>query len=52
MTDLTTLTLSAALTALQAREFSAVDLTRAYLDRIDQHDATIGAYLTVTRARA
>ncbi|MDZ4766871.1 MAG: Asp-tRNA(Asn)/Glu-tRNA(Gln) amidotransferase subunit GatA, partial [Chloroflexota bacterium] len=32
--------------------FSAVDLTRAYLDRIDQHDATIGAYLTVTRARA
>jgi aspartyl-tRNA(Asn)/glutamyl-tRNA(Gln) amidotransferase subunit A len=52
MTDLTTLTLSAALSAMHAREFSAVDLTRAYVDRIDQRDAQIGAYLTVTRERA
>jgi aspartyl-tRNA(Asn)/glutamyl-tRNA(Gln) amidotransferase subunit A len=52
MTDLTTLTITEALEQLRARQFSAVELTRAYLDRIEQHDSSIQAYLTVTPDRA
>ncbi len=52
MTELTDLTLSQALTQLRAREISAVDLTQAYLKRIEQLEPTIHAYITVTGERA
>ncbi len=48
MSELTDLTITEALAALRARECSAVDLTRAYLDRIAQLEPTIQAYLTIT----
>jgi aspartyl-tRNA(Asn)/glutamyl-tRNA(Gln) amidotransferase subunit A len=50
--SLTDLTLTEALSALRARQFSAVELTQAYLDRIAQLEPKIGAYLTVTGERA
>ncbi|GIL13043.1 MAG: glutamyl-tRNA(Gln) amidotransferase subunit A [Chloroflexota bacterium] len=52
MTELTDLTLSQALEQLRARAVSAVELTRAVLQRIEQTDAALGAYLTVTADRA
>ncbi|MFO7323812.1 MAG: Asp-tRNA(Asn)/Glu-tRNA(Gln) amidotransferase subunit GatA, partial [Chloroflexota bacterium] len=48
MSDLTELTVTQAVAGLRARDFSAVELTQAYLDRIDRLDGTIGAYITVT----
>ena len=48
MTELTSLTLSAALEKMRAGEFSAVELTEAHLARIDARDPEIGAYLCVT----
>jgi aspartyl-tRNA(Asn)/glutamyl-tRNA(Gln) amidotransferase subunit A len=45
--ELTRLTAARARTALDTREISAVDLTRAYLDRIDAADEAIHAYLHV-----
>jgi len=50
--SLTDLTLTEALSALRARQCSAVELTQAYLDRIAQLDPKIGAYLTVTGEHA
>lgn len=50
--SLTDLTLTEALSALRARQCSAVELTQAYLDRIAQLDPKVGAYLTVTGERA
>ncbi len=52
MTALTELTLSQALAGLRAKTFSAVDLTRAYLDQIERLNPTIQAYLTVTGEQA
>ena len=52
MTDLTQLTISAALGKLKSREISAVELTQAYLDRIEQLEPTIHAYITRTADRA
>src|SRR5512134_78285 len=49
MTELTDLTLSQALSKLRAQEFSSVELTNAYLNRIANLDGKIGAYITVTR---
>lgn len=48
MTQLTDLTITEALDKLRAREFSAVELTRAHLERIAQLDGQIQAYLNVT----
>ena len=45
ITDMTALELSR---ALEAREISSTEITRAYLDRIDVKNGEIGAYLTVT----
>lgn len=45
---LTDLTLSEVVDKLHKREISAVDLTRAYLRRIEEIDGTLGAFLTVT----
>ncbi len=52
MTDLTTLTIADAGEALRARALSPVDLTEAYLDRIERHNPLINAYVTVTADRA
>lgn len=52
MTELTELTLTEALKKLQAREISSVELTRAYLDRIEQLDPKIKAYLTIPETYA
>jgi aspartyl-tRNA(Asn)/glutamyl-tRNA(Gln) amidotransferase subunit A len=52
MTDLTDLTITEALAKLRTREISAVDLTRAHLDRITRIDPMIQAFLTVTANEA
>jgi aspartyl-tRNA(Asn)/glutamyl-tRNA(Gln) amidotransferase subunit A len=49
MTELTDLTLSQALSKLRAQEITSVELTNAYLNRINALDGKIGAYITVTR---
>jgi aspartyl-tRNA(Asn)/glutamyl-tRNA(Gln) amidotransferase subunit A len=46
-THLTTLDVAALQSALDAREVSAVEVTRAYLDRIAADDTRLGAYLHV-----
>jgi aspartyl-tRNA(Asn)/glutamyl-tRNA(Gln) amidotransferase subunit A len=48
MSELTRLTLSAALEGLEARRFSAVELTRAHLDAIDAVNGRLNAYLVTT----
>ena len=45
--DVTKLTAAQARRALDAREISAIELTRAFLKRIEQLDGDIGAYLHV-----
>jgi aspartyl-tRNA(Asn)/glutamyl-tRNA(Gln) amidotransferase subunit A len=52
MTKLTDLTLSEVVDKLHKREISAVDLTRAYLRRIEELNSALGAYLTVTATQA
>lgn len=48
MTDLTTLTIKQAGDGLRAGDFTSVELTQAFLARIEAVEPTIGAYLTVT----
>ncbi len=48
MSDITELTALELSRAMAAREISAVEVARAYLARIDEKNAEIGAYLTVT----
>lgn len=45
--DLATLTIAEARRALDAKEYSALDLTNAYLKAIEENDADIHAYLEV-----
>jgi len=52
MTELTQLTLSAALEKLDSGAISAVELTQAHLDQIDRLDPQVKAYLTLTPAAA
>jgi aspartyl-tRNA(Asn)/glutamyl-tRNA(Gln) amidotransferase subunit A len=52
MMPLTDLTLSEALARLRAKQITAVELTRAYLERIEQLNPTLQAYLTITAERA
>lgn len=52
MTDLTDLTMSEALAKLRAREISAVELTRAHLDRIAEIEPSVHAFITQTPERA
>ena len=49
---LTSLTVAAAAAAIRAGDVSPLELTHAYLARIDAVDLGIGAYLEVSRARA
>lgn len=46
------LTLTEALEKLNTREISAVELTRAYLDRIEKYGADLNCYITTTPERA
>ena len=48
MSELCALSLSGARAGLAAGEFSALELTRAYLDRIQEHNPSLGAYLLVS----
>ncbi len=48
MRDLCALSLAGAGTGLAAGEFSSLELTRAYLDRIESLNPSLGAYLLVT----
>jgi len=48
MLDVTTLTLSEIVVGLDAGTFSSVELTRAYLDRIEQVEPKVQAFITVT----
>ena len=50
--NLLTLTIKEARRALQSKEFSAVELVRAYIDRIQTHDSKLGAFLTVDESGA
>jgi aspartyl-tRNA(Asn)/glutamyl-tRNA(Gln) amidotransferase subunit A len=49
---LTDLTIAQACAGLRAREFSAVDLTRAHLEAIETLNPRLNAYLTVSHSRA
>ncbi len=51
-TQLCSLTIEEALAGLRAGDFSSVELTQAYLDRIAAVDGEIRAYLTVTASQA
>ncbi len=47
MTDLTALTIAAALKGLEKGDFTAVELTRAHLDKMDKHRA-LNAFIVET----
>ena len=50
--DLTKLTIDEASRRIAARELSPVELTRAYLERIERIDERVNAYITVTAEQA
>ncbi|MFZ2103002.1 MAG: Asp-tRNA(Asn)/Glu-tRNA(Gln) amidotransferase subunit GatA [Oricola sp.] len=52
MTDLTSLTIAEARARLAAREFSASELTEAYLSAIDAANGALNAYVAVTPDKA
>ncbi|MCE2452740.1 MAG: Asp-tRNA(Asn)/Glu-tRNA(Gln) amidotransferase GatCAB subunit A, partial [Nitrospinae bacterium] len=52
MNDLLQLGITEILESLRAREFSAEELTRAYLERIDDTEARVHAYLSVLEDEA
>ena len=52
MTELTDLTIADAARALERRQISSSDLTRAYLERIERLNPAINAYVLVTAPRA
>ena len=52
MSDLTKLTLKAALDGLKARDFSSEEITRAFLSNIEAANPTLNAYVEVTADKA
>ena len=46
--NIQTLTISRALEQLDKKEFSSVELTKAYLDRIKEIDPKLNSFITVT----
>ncbi len=52
MTDLTKLTLADARKGLQAKDFTSVELTQAYLGAIEAANPSLNAYVAVTPERA
>ena len=52
MSELTGLTIAAARAALEKKEFSALELTEAYLGEIEGANGALNAYVAVTRDKA
>jgi aspartyl-tRNA(Asn)/glutamyl-tRNA(Gln) amidotransferase subunit A len=52
VSDLHRLSLSELVAGLRARRFSSVELTRAFLERVDRHQGTLNAFISVTREQA
>ncbi|MFZ2028892.1 MAG: Asp-tRNA(Asn)/Glu-tRNA(Gln) amidotransferase subunit GatA [Vitreimonas sp.] len=52
MTDLTSLTLAAALDGMKKKQFSSAELTDAFLKAIDQANPKLNAYVAVTADKA
>jgi aspartyl-tRNA(Asn)/glutamyl-tRNA(Gln) amidotransferase subunit A len=52
MSDLTKLTLKAAVDGLKAKQFSSEEITRSFLTAIDSANPTLNAYVTVTADKA
>lgn len=50
--NLVSLTISEAQKKLRKKEISSVELTNAYLDRIEKYDSQINSFVTVTREEA
>ncbi len=50
--NITKMTVKQLSDSIRARELSSVEVTRAYLDKIEEKDGEIGAYLTVTAEKA
>ncbi len=50
--DIHTLTIAEAARLIESRRLSPLELTRAYLDRIDRLNGTLGAYISVMSAAA
>src|SRR3989338_2323349 len=50
--DLSDLTITQSHNGLKKREFSSLELTKAYLEQIKKKDGQIGAYLSVTEGLA
>ncbi len=50
--DVANLSIARAARALRDREFSPLELTDAYLRRIEQLNPTVNAYITITAERA
>ena len=48
MTDLTKLTLKAAIDGLRARDFSSEEITRAFIANIDAANPALNAYVVQT----
>jgi aspartyl-tRNA(Asn)/glutamyl-tRNA(Gln) amidotransferase subunit A len=52
MSDLTKLTLKAAVDGLKAKEFSSAEITQAFLTAIEAANPTLNAYVEVTADKA
>ena len=52
MIDLTELTITQAHEGLLKKEFTSVDLTKAYLEKIKKNDGELNAFLSVTEELA
>ncbi len=52
MSDLTHLTITEALAQLRSKDITSVEVTQAYLQRIEQLEPTLHAFITVTAERA
>ena len=52
MSDLTKLTLKAAVDGLKARDFSSEEITRSFLTAIESANPTLNAFVTVTADKA
>jgi aspartyl-tRNA(Asn)/glutamyl-tRNA(Gln) amidotransferase subunit A len=52
MTDLTQLSITESLKRLRAKDISAVELTQAYLDRVERQEPSIQAFITRTPQQA
>ncbi|MDQ1741076.1 MAG: aspartyl-tRNA(Asn)/glutamyl-tRNA(Gln) amidotransferase subunit [Pseudonocardiales bacterium] len=52
VTDVTTLTIAEAGAALRTRDLSPLELTEAYLRRIERLDPAVNAFITITAERA